>query len=104
MNGSFADPVVLLLDIREAQSRLVALADAAPLPESDVDARADVEPFLEGLRHAWKAGEVRPTSHRKPPVPRGRRRPDPLAQVTSELRACFDEDRAQTGRELLSKL
>ena len=98
------DPVVLLHDIREAQSRLVALADAAPLPESDVAARADVEPFLEGLRHAWKEGEVRPTSHRKPPVPRGRRRPDPLAQVTSELRAWFDEDRAQTGRELLSKL
>jgi hypothetical protein len=98
------DPVVLLHDIREAQSRLVALADAAPLPESDVAARADVEPFLEGLRHAWKEGEVRPTSHRKPPVPRGRRRPDPLAQVTSELHAWFDEDRAQTGRELLSKL
>ena len=98
------DPVVLLHDIREAQARLVALADAAPLAESDVAARADVEPFLEGLRHAWKEGEVRPTSHRAPPVPRGRRRPDPLAQVTSDLRAWFDEDRAQTGRELLSKL
>ena len=57
------DPVVLLHDIREAQARLVALADAAPLAESDVAARADVEPFLEGLRHAWKEGEVRPTSH-----------------------------------------
>ncbi len=98
------DPVVLLHDIREAQARLVALADAAPSTENDIAAKAAIEPFLEGLRHAWKEGEVRPTSHRKPPVPRGRRRPDPLVAVTSDLRAWFDEDRALTGHELLSKL
>lgn len=98
------DPVVLLHDIREGQARLVAFADANPPAESNVTASAGVEQFLEGLRHAWKKGEVRPTSQRKPPVPRGRRRPDPLAKVTNELRAWFNEDRAQTGRELLSKL
>ena len=68
------DPVGLLHDIREAQARLVTLADTNPPAESDVAAGADVEQFLEGLRHAWKEGEVRPTSRRKPPVPRGRRR------------------------------
>ena len=39
-----------------------------------------------------------------PPAPRGRRRPDPLAAVTTELRAWFDEDQSQTGRELLTRL
>lgn len=98
------DPVALLHDIREAQARLVALADAMPADDTDVADRVDVEQFLEGLRHAWKEGEVRPTSRRKPSAPRGRRRPDPLAKVTDDLRALFDADMAQTGRELLSKL
>ncbi len=82
----------------------MALADAMPPAESDTSPKADVKQFLKGLRHAWKGGEVRPTSCRKPPVPRGRRRPDPLAEVTHDLRTWFDGDRAQTGRDLLSKL
>lgn len=98
------DPVALLHDIREAQTRLVALADAKPADDTDVAEGVDVEQFLEGLRHAWKEGEVRPTSRRKPSAPRGRRRPDPLANVTDDLRALFNADMAQTGRELLSKL
>ncbi len=98
------DPVVLLHDIRQAQARLTALADATPFSESDDGPKTDVEAFLNGLRHAWKEGEVRPTSRKKPPIPRGRRRPDPLAAVTAEIRAWFDEDPSQTGRELLSKL
>ena len=98
------DPVALLHDIREAQARLVALADAKPADDTDVVDRVDVEQFLEGLRRAWKEGEVRPTSRRKPSAPRGRRRPDPLAKVTDDLRALFDADMAQTGRELLLKL
>ena len=98
------DPVVLLHDIRQAQARLTALADATPSPESHGTSKADVESFVEGLRHAWKEGEARPTSRRKPPVPRGRRRPDPLAKVTDELRAWFDDDPSQTGRALLCKL
>lgn len=98
------DPVVLLHDVRQAQARLAALADATPFAEKDVDPKAEVELFLEGLRHAWKEGEARPTSRRKPPAPRGRRRPDPLAAVTNDLRAWFDEDQSQTGRELLTRL
>jgi hypothetical protein len=98
------DPVVLLHDIRQAQTRLAALADATPFPESDGGPKAEVEVFLNGLRHAWKEGEVRPTSRRKSPAPRGRRRPDPLASVTVDLKTWFDEDQSQTGRELLCKL
>ena len=98
------DPVMLLHDIRRAQVRLAALDDATPSAEASFGAKTDVEQFLEGLRHAWKDGEVRPTSRRKPTPPRGRRRPDPLVAVTPELRTWFDEDRSQTGRNLLSKL
>ena len=98
------DPVALLHDIRRAQARLTELADATPFAENDGNPKADVEAFLNGLRHAWKEGEVRPTSRRKPPIPRGRRRPDPLAKVTDGLKAWFDEDPSKTGHELLCRL
>ena len=98
------DPVMLLHDIRQGQARLAAMADAAPFAETDGNPKADVEAFLNGLRHAWKAGETRPTSRRKPPVPRGRRRPNPLAKITDNLKTWFDEEPSQTARELLCKL
>ncbi len=41
------DPVMLLHDIRQAQARLTALADATPSAEASVGAKADVEQFLE---------------------------------------------------------
>lgn len=97
------DPVILLKDIRQAQARLTALADVTPYADGE-DAKEDVEAFLSGLRHAWREGEVRPTSRKKPPVPRGRRRPDPLAKVTEDLKEWFHEDPSQTGRELLDRL
>lgn len=98
------DPVALLHEIRQSQARLTGLADAALVSESDHDPKADVDAFLNGLRHAWKEGETRPTSQKKPPVPRGRRRPDPLTKVTEDLKAWFHEDPSQTGRELLGRL
>lgn len=97
------DPVILLKDIRQAQTRLTALADVTPCADGE-DAKEDVEAFLGGLRHAWREGEVRPTLRKKPTVPRGRRRPDPLAKVTEDLKDWFQEDPSQTGRELLDKL
>ena len=54
--------------------------------------------------NSWKESEIRPTSRRRPRVPRGRRRADLLVNVTHELRAWFEADRAQSGRDLLSKL
>lgn len=98
------DPVVLLHEIRQAQTRLTALADAAACAENDGNPKEDIEAFLSGLRYAWKEGEVRPTSRAKPPIPRGRSRPDPLVKVTNHLRAWFEEDPSQTGRELLGRL
>ena len=74
------ETLALLHDIREAQAWLVAQADATPPAETDVSDGRVVGPCPEGLRHAWNEGEVKPTSQRKPPAPRGRRRHDPLAK------------------------
>ena len=60
------DPVALLAEIRVSRARLVMMADEGP-QDQDADPKADVERFLDGLRHAWKEGEVRPTSQRKTP-------------------------------------
>jgi hypothetical protein len=98
------DPVVLLHDIRLGQGRLAALADATPFADNVGNPKADVDAFLDGLRHAWKEGEIRPTSRKKASTPRGRRRPDPLARITEDLRMWFDEDPSQTGHELLCRL
>jgi hypothetical protein len=59
---------------------------------------------LAGLRIAWKDGEVRPTARPKPKQKRGRRRPDPLAKVTEQLRTWFTAEPWRTGRELLERL
>ena len=97
------DPVQLLQQIRTGQARLVELADVPVTPVSPSDS-ATLDQFLQGLRTAWKEGEVRPTARPKPPVPRGRRRPDPLVAVTAHLQDWFKAEPWRTGRELLEKL
>jgi hypothetical protein len=102
------DPVRLLAEIRHEQQALVTLADsfdlarsARPLVMAEV---VPLETFVANLSTAWQNGEVRPTSKAKPKAKRGRRRPDPLAAVTDELRAWFDADPSRTARELLTRL
>jgi hypothetical protein len=97
------DPVHLLAEMRAAQQALVAIADQGVDAATTVDAPS-IEAFLAGLRTAWREGEVRPTAQPKPKQKRGRRRPDPLVAVRAELRAWFDADPSQTGRELLERL
>jgi len=99
------DPVRLLRDIRAAQQRLVALADATNPPVASEETNAPpLEAFLSSLRTAWQSGEPRPTASDKPKVRRGRRRPDPLIDVTEQLKRWFEEEPWRTGRELLEKL
>ena len=97
---SALDPVALLAEIRLSQARLTKMADEGPQAQ-DADPKVDVERFLDGLRHAWREGEVRPTSQRKPPVIHGRTVPDPLEAVTTDLRLLFAQDPSRTGREFL---
>jgi hypothetical protein len=63
-----------------------------------------LEQFLSGLRTAWREGEVRPTSVVKAKPKRLRRRPDPFAAVTTELRGWFEAEPWHTSRELLERL
>lgn len=99
------DPVRLLSEIRTAQHALVELADKMPDADaSATHAEPTLEAFLASLRLAWKEGEVRPTAQPKATNPRGRRRPDPLKNVTAELEVCFEADPGVTGRQLLDRL
>lgn len=63
-----------------------------------------LEAFLAGLRTVWKNGVARPTNSDKPRQARGRRRPDPLIEVTVQLKRWFEEEPWRSGSELLEKL
>ena len=97
------DPVVLLRDIRAAQERLAALADAPPAVHAD-GATQPIDLFLASLRTAWKDGALRPTDRPIVKAKRGRRRPDPLLKATPDLRKWFEAEPWRTGSELLSRL
>ena len=99
------DPVRLLGEIRAAQQALVEIADRVPAADAPAaDAEPALDAFLAGLRLAWTEGEVRPTAQPKAVKPRGRRRPDPLKDVTTELEGWFEADLGATGRQLLGRL
>jgi hypothetical protein len=98
------DPVLLLRDIRRAQERLVAIADTAPGDPLLENGAIPLAAFLEGLRVAWRGGEVRPTALAKPPAKRERRRPDPILAVSVELKAWWDAEPWRTSRELLERM
>lgn len=53
---------------------------------------------------SWPAGEARPTASDKPATKRGRRRPDPLIEVSEQLKRWFEDEPWRTGRELLERL
>jgi hypothetical protein len=97
------DPVRLLSQMRAAQQRLVDIADR-PIVSHTVAVAPPLEQFLSNLRTAWKEGEVRPTARAKAKAKRLRRRPDPFATVSEQLRAWFDAEPKQTGRALLNRL
>jgi hypothetical protein len=103
INGEL-DPVRLLREMRSLQTRLVEIADKPIAREANAVAGTSLEQFLDGLRTAWKEGEVRPTSRPKMRAKRLRRRPDPFAPVIAELRAWFEAEPWRTGRELLQRL
>ena len=98
------DPVRLLSEIRVLQQQLVDIADKPALGEAAKPTPPTLEQFLSGLRTAWQEGEVRPTSLAKAKPKRSRRRPDPFAAVTAELRRWFEAEPWHTSRELLEQL
>src|SRR5664280_1120208 len=98
------DPVLLLRDIRRAQERLVAIADTAPGDPLLENGAIPLAAFLEGLRVAWRGGEVRPTAFAKLSAKRERRRPDPILAISVELKAWWDAEPWRTSRELLERM
>jgi hypothetical protein len=98
------DPVRLLSQMRATQQRLVEIADRPIVGHTVAAAPPPLEQFLSNLRTAWQGGEARPTARAKEKAKRGRRRPDPFASVSEQLRAWFDSDPTQTGRELFNRL
>ena len=101
---SMLEPVRLLKEIRAIQQQLVDIADRPALGETAKPTSPTLEEFLSGLRTAWREGEVRPTSVAKAKPKRSRRRPDPFAAVTVELRGWFEAEPWHTSRELLERL
>jgi hypothetical protein len=97
------DPIRLLREIRGIQQQLVDIADR-PASGETAKPLATLEQFLSGLRTARREGEVRPTSVAKAKPKRSRRRPDPFAAVTVELRGWFEAEPWHTSRELLERL
>jgi hypothetical protein len=98
------DPVRLLNNIRQAQARLVEIADQRIAEANAEPCAPTLAQFLASLRTAWQSGEIQPTSRMKETKKRGRRRPDPLATVTAELRTWFDAEPWQTSRDLFERL
>src|SRR6266567_1657929 len=101
---STLDPVRLLQEVRAAQQQLVEIADTPAASDVAKPTPPTLEQFLSGLRTAWQEGEVRPTSAPKAKPERLRRRPDPLAAVTTELREWFEAEPWRTSRELFERL
>jgi hypothetical protein len=97
------DPVRLLSEIRATQAQLVEIADGTAADPA-APSEPTLEEFLASLRTAWRQEEVRPTARTKETGKRGRRRPDPFAAVTVELREWFEAEPWRTSRELLERL
>ena len=97
------DPVKLLSEIRKAQTHLVEIADRM-VTETGAPDEPTLEEFLASLRTTWRQDEVRPTAPKKEMGKRGRRRPDPLAAVTAQLREWCEAEPWRTSRELLDRL
>ncbi len=98
------DPIRLLQDIRGMQRRLVEIADTPLVDDAFAPTAPTVEQFMSGLRTAWQETEVRPTARPKQKAKRERRRPDPFAAVTDQLRVWFEAEPWRTSRELLERL
>jgi hypothetical protein len=99
------DPVRLLRDIRVAQERLVALADAVCSTAISEEAAAPpLDAFVSSLQTLWQHGDARPTASDRSVPKRGRRRPDPLVAVTEQMKRWFEDEPWRSGREPLGKL
>ena len=101
-----ADPVVLLAEIRAAQTELGERVDrrgTEPVVAQPVI--VDLDRFTASLKTAWRDGERRPT-HRRPyrrrkPIPK---RPSMIDEVQDQICAWLDGEPSISGLEVLGRL
>ena len=94
------DPIVLLKELREAQSELADLAfDEKREPDPDT------QHFLASLSELWRQGESRPT-HKSPPaqVRDWRTRADPFETVWAEAQIWLEQEPDITGKTLFNRI
>jgi len=95
------DPVTLLKELREAQSRLAALRTEPP----DDSEPIGLDQFLSALPRLWEQGEVRPTHKSRETQPRHwRTRPDDFAPVWAKVEVWLTESPDETAKLLLDRL
>jgi hypothetical protein len=101
-----AEPVLLIAEIRDAQTDLGKRIDRRGLDGAcEAPAPIDLDRLAAGLRTAWREGERR-TIHRRPyhrrkPIPH---RPSMLDDVQDQLRLWLDEQPDVTATEVLVRL
>jgi hypothetical protein len=96
------DPMVLLHQIRLAQSALVSLSSSGAVTE---DQDRELEQFLSQLPRLWQQGEVRPTHRPAPTKSRDyRTREDPFEGVWSQLLSWIEKEPDATGKTLFARL
>ena len=96
------DPIVLLHQIRLAQSALASLTLTGTVTEEQ---DRELDQFLSQLPRLWQQGEVRPT-HREPPTKARdyRTREDPFEGVWSQLLSWIEKEPDATGKALFDRL
>ena len=96
------DPIVLLHQIRLAQSALASLTLTGTVTEEQ---DRELDQFLSQLPRLWQQGEVRPT-HREPPTKArdSRTREDPFEGVWSQLLSWIEKEPDATGKTLFDRL
>jgi hypothetical protein len=96
------DPMVLLHNVRLAQSALVSLTS----PETVTDEQErELDQFLSQLPRLWQQGEARPTHRKVPAKARAyRTRKDPFEGVWSQLLSWMEEEPDATGKSLFERL
>ena len=100
--SSNLDPLLLLNQIRQAQSALAALA--APHESSQVQ-KEDLAQFLARLSHLWREGEVNPARRAKQKRPRWwRTHPDPLESVWPQVLSYLQDHPDASGTQILKVL
>ena len=97
------DPVLLLQNMREAQTRLVELSDSQS--ENTFHSRQSLDEFVKQLPAMWELGEVRPTDRKKHCVPHTwRTRKDPFVVVFPQVLNWLAAQPDRTAKELFIRL